>query len=99
MGTHSGGRTDHNPTESNLSPKTEHAGTRVVWLTTDPDCKHGHGLLNSLDGTDKTRVQIVIELPNRDVHKWKEWALRHGIKPEWLTHLTDAATAARVPGA
>jgi hypothetical protein len=61
-----------NTTESNLSMHRAHAGPAVVWLTTDPDCRHGHGLRKSLDGTDKTRVRIAVELPNRDVHKWHE---------------------------
>ena len=80
-----------NTTESNLSGRTAHAGPDVVWLTTDPDCAHGHGLLNTLDRTDKTRVQIAVELPNRDVHKWKEWAARRGIDPDWMRGLISAA--------
>ena len=59
--------------------------------TTDPDCAHGHGLLNTLDRTDKTRVQIAVELPNRDVHKWKERATRRGIDPDWMRGLISAA--------
>lgn len=31
-------------TESNVSLERDHAGPDVVWLTTDPDCKHGHGI-------------------------------------------------------
>lgn len=31
-------------TESNVSLERTHAGPNVVWLTTDPDCKHGHGI-------------------------------------------------------
>lgn len=31
-------------TESNVSIERSHAGPDVVWLTTDPDCKHGHGI-------------------------------------------------------
>ena len=80
-----------NTTESNLSQHREHAGPSVVWLTTDPDCQHGHGLLNTLDGTDKTRVRIAVELPNRDVHKWHEWAERRGMDPDWKRRMIGAS--------
>lgn len=35
-------------TESNVSAHRPHAGPDVVWLTTDADCVHGHGI----DGND-----------------------------------------------
>lgn len=73
-------------TESNLSGHRPHAGPDVVWLTTDPDCQYGHGLRPTLNGTDKTRVRIAVELPNRDVHKWSGWAARHRIDPQMDAH-------------
>lgn len=76
---------------SNLSAKTPHAGPDVVWLTADANCEHGHGLRDNPDGTDKTRVQIVVMLPNRDVHKWFQWASRRGIDPTWMRGLIAAA--------
>ena len=79
------------PTESNMSPTKPHAGPDVVWLTTDPECAHGHGLKASLDGTDKTRIRITVELVNRDVHKWREWAVRRGIADDWLHGLMSAS--------
>jgi hypothetical protein len=66
-------------------------GPDVVWLTTDPECRYGHGLLRSLDGTDKTQVRIAVALPNRDVHKWCEWAIWRGVNPEWMRSLLSAA--------
>jgi hypothetical protein len=78
-------------TESNVSITREHAGPDVVWLTTDSDCQHGHGIQTTLDGTDKTRVRIAVELTNRDVHKWGEWAHRHGIDPAWRRNMIEAA--------
>jgi len=80
-----------NTTESNLSEKTPHAGPDVVWLTTDPNCELDHVLAETDDGTDKTRVQIVVALPNRDVHKWREWAVVRGITPTWMRALINAA--------
>lgn len=80
-----------NTTESNLSETTEHAGPDVVWLTTDPNCEHGHGLLNTLDGTDKTRVQITVELLNRDVHKWRQWAERRRMACDWMRRFISRA--------
>ena len=74
-------------TESALSRTKEHAGPDVVWLTTDPDLSHDHGLGGTLDGMDKTRVRVAVTLLNRDVHKWKEWAIRRGIEPDWLKAL------------
>lgn len=59
----------------------------MVWLTTDPDCAHDHGLAETEDGTDKTRVRVTVELVNRDVHKWREWAMRRGIADSWLRAL------------
>jgi hypothetical protein len=38
-------------TESNLSMTTEHAGPDVVWLTTDPDYVHDHGLSGTYELT------------------------------------------------
>ena len=52
------------PTESNLSATKLQAGPDVVWLTTDGELAHKHGLDNSLDGTDKTRIRITVDLPN-----------------------------------
>jgi hypothetical protein len=80
-----------NTTESNLSLHRVHAGPDVVWLTTDPDCQHGHGLRPTLDGTDKTRVRISVDLPNRDVDKWREWATRRRIDREWMRTLIETA--------
>ena len=74
-------------TESNLHPTIPHAGPDVVWLTTDPDLGHGHGLKVAMDGTDKTAVRITVELPNKDVHRWKDWAIRRGIERRWLDTL------------
>lgn len=85
-------------TESNLSVNTPHAGPDVVWLTTDPECVHGHGLHLQIDGTDKTRVQIVVELPNRDVHKWREWAERRGWTPTGCAASSARRAAVRAPG-
>ena len=59
----------------------------MVWLTTDPDCAHDHGLAETEDGTDKARVRVTVELVNRDVHKWREWAMRRGIADSWLRAL------------
>jgi hypothetical protein len=80
-----------NTTESNLSFRRAHAGPDVVWLTTDPECRHGHGLLSTLDGTDKTRVRVAVELPNRDVHKWRQWADARGIHPIWRSRLIESS--------
>jgi hypothetical protein len=74
-------------TDSNMSRTKPHAGPDVVWLTTDPDCAHDHGLAKTLDGTDKTRIRVTVELVNRDVHKWREWAIRRGIADNWLRAL------------
>lgn len=79
------------PSESNLSATKLHAGPDVVWLTTDSELAHKHGLDNSLDGTDKTRIRITVDLPNGDVEKWKDWAIRRGIDRDWLGKLVEVA--------
>lgn len=78
-------------TESNISLHTAHAGPDVVWLTTDPDCAEGHGIAKTLDGTDKTRVQIAVQLPARDVHKWRDWATRRGMDQDWMRTFVSVA--------
>lgn len=78
-------------TESNISQRTNRAGPDVVWLTTDADCSHGHGISTTLDGTDKTRIRIAVNLPNREVHKWREWAVRHGMGSEWMRVFINAS--------
>ena len=78
-------------TESNISLSIKHAGPDVVWLTTDPDCAAGHGIALTYDGTDKTRVQITVQLPARDVHRWRDWALRRGTDPDDMRTLVDSA--------
>lgn len=82
-----------NTTESNLHPRREHAGPDVVWLTTDPDLEHDHGLGGTVDGTDKTEVRITVELPNNRVHKWRDWAVERGIDKGWLAALSNAGGA------
>lgn len=80
-----------NTTESNISGQTAHAGPQVVWLTTDSECAEGHGIAQTLDGTDKTRVQIAVQLPARDIHRWRDWAIRHGIDQDWMRTLARTA--------
>lgn len=80
-----------NTTESNLSPRRPHAGPDVVWLTTDPDCRHGHGIRKGLDGTDKTRIRISVQLHSREVHRWLDWAARHGIDADWRRTLIEVS--------
>lgn len=72
----------------------ENRGPSVVWLTTDGEGTLGHGLQNTLDRTDKTRVRVTVQLPNNEVHKWKDWALRRRINPRWLRSLTEDQSGA-----
>ena len=75
-------------TESNMSPKREHAGPDVVWLTTNPDpSAHGHGLAES--AADKTAIRFAVEIDKRAVHKWRDWAARRGIDRGWLHTLAS----------
>lgn len=79
--------------ESNISFTREHVGPDVVWLTTDPnfEYQHGLGLGHSLDGTDKSRIRITVELPNNLVFKWRDWAARRGSADETMGGLIESS--------
>ncbi|WP_413353788.1 hypothetical protein [Microbacterium sp. 1P06AB] len=66
-------------TESNISLAREHAGPRVVWLTTNPDLigTTANGL-QLADGRSKAQVRIEVHVPADEVHEWKDWSVRHG---------------------
>ena len=77
-------------TESNISRRREHAGPDVVWFTTNPDpSAHGHGLVGRY-GVDKTAIRFTVTLDKRDVHKWRDWAIRHGIDRKWMQTLANS---------
>jgi len=78
-------------TESKVSETREHAGPDVVWLTSDPECAHGHGIGKSADGIDKSRIRFTVDVPNREVQRWKAWALGHGMDRAWLKTFTESA--------
>ena len=87
-------------TESNLSARREHAGPDVVWLTSDANLtaasfadsgKFGyHGLVQ-----DKAAVRITVELPARQVHRWRDWVAARGADPAWVRHLSSAGGSGR----
>lgn len=82
-----------NPTESNLSGWSSHAGPDVVWLTSwsSPDDGTALGLTG---GVDKTAVRFTVDVPRLEVDQWDSWAKRHGIAREWKRALKNAA---RIP--
>lgn len=80
-------------TESNIDPIMEHAGPDVVWFTTDPDLRHGHGLDNNAPAMhlwNKKRIRITVEVPADDVVHWASWAVEQGIPAVWQKALAKA---------
>lgn len=85
-------------TESNIGspsriqpPFGEHVGPDVVWLTSSPE-PEGHGLEGAKavsgygtagDDVDKSEIRITVEIPDSDAEHWPEFAVAHGIHPEW----------------
>ena len=65
-------------TESNVSIEREHAGPDVVWLTTDPDCKHGHGI--GLDTVLHNARQIGIEPDAEMLKRWDKTRIRFTVR-------------------
>ncbi len=79
--------------ESELSPKRRMAGRPVVWLTKSDDPKssgimHDPTLQNlrDFDLIDKTRIRFKVELPNKLVTRYRDWAKGQGIDRNWLAH-------------
>jgi hypothetical protein len=65
-------------TESNISFTREHAGPDVVWLTTDPECKYGHGIDRDImfeTATDRGHL-----LSADDIEQWDKTRVRITVK-------------------
>lgn len=74
---------------SNISPHLHARNPQVVWLTTNPDPAEGTmGLAGS--AVDKYAIQITVDVPRRDVHKWLTWAQARGINRQWFNGLNSA---------
>lgn len=57
---------------------------RVCWFLDRPkiEVPGDHGLGHS--AVDKTAVEIVVDVPDNWVRKWKPWAIAQGIDAGWL---------------
>ncbi|MGB5794437.1 MAG: hypothetical protein WBH51_01445 [Mycolicibacter algericus] len=64
-------------TEPNLQP-ARGGGPRVVWLTTDPDCKYGHGLQAEL--TETAALVRGITLTEGMREQWDKTRIRFTIR-------------------
>ncbi len=72
--------------ESNLDMWKPHAGPDVVWLLDGPELGDlPHGLAGS--AADKTEVRFELDLPDRWVRRWLDWARAQQIDQEWLDTL------------
>lgn len=80
-------------TESNISPRRTHAGPDVVWLTTHDVPSAGHGLDWGHGVPSKRAIRITVDVPVREVHKWREWAAGRGMDPFWMRRLAAAGGA------
>jgi hypothetical protein len=77
--------------ESNLSRTREHAGPDVVWLTSSPDPAASRWwVVPGARSVDKAQIRITVDVPKRDVTKWRTWAARRGIDPRWARTLAEA---------
>ncbi|MCJ0868119.1 hypothetical protein [Streptomyces sp. AP-93] len=75
-----------NVTESNISAGREHAGPDVVWLTAANTADRSGGWYTG-SHVDKTAVRITVDVPEREVYRWTEWAPRHGCSARTMAAL------------
>ena len=73
-------------TESNVSPHHAHAGSDVVWLTSDPNPATHSGWKEG-SAVDKTEVRFTLELPDTEVRQWQWWSENYDIDLRWAAAL------------
>lgn len=75
----------------------EHVGPDVVWLTSDPTPVQEWAYTNKVKDIrwKKDEILFVVEVPDEDVHSWKEWAFSHGISQFWYDCLNNEDDEAR----
>ena len=79
--------------ESNMSRTREHAGPDVVWLTSRSEPAAHRGWAGG-SAVDKTAIRFTVDIPDRDVHRWSEWARRRGIDQKWMRALASTGGSA-----
>jgi hypothetical protein len=75
-------------TFSDIQP--DGAGPGVVWLTSNPDPKQGWTegeFPNFL--FEKYGIRITVEVPEKEAHRYPEWARKMGIDPKWFKLYTE----------
>ena len=75
-----------NVTDANISGAADGVVPDVVWLTDliDPRAQHW-----ASEQPLKIMAILVVELPEEDVHPWREWAEEHGADPLVLQGLAE----------
>lgn len=67
-------------TESNISIERHDVGPRVVWLTTDPDCKHGHGIGNNEAYAARNATRLSVEVTDELMEGWDKTRVRFTVR-------------------
>lgn len=75
-------------TESNLHPVQQHYGPDVAWFLDTPDLDYDHGLI-AFSPVDKTAVRITVDVPDKWVRSWLDWADAQGIDPDWRSIMIE----------
>jgi hypothetical protein len=75
-------------TDSFLSPTERHLGPGVVWLTERPDLLEYRGR-RLFFGPTRQHTTFCVDVPIEDVHRWEDWAPRHGLPmtTDWAREL------------
>jgi hypothetical protein len=71
--------------DPNIKPFGENVGPRVVWLTENPDAQLDNGLVGCT--IDKRAVRFTIEIDEKEVMRWRDFANLHGIHHKWYRAL------------
>jgi hypothetical protein len=75
-------------TYSDIQP--DGAGPGVVWLTSNPKPKQewteGGAPVFLLE---KYGIRVTVEIPDKEAHRYPEWARRMGIDPKWFKLYTE----------
>lgn len=67
-------------TESNISIERHQAGPDVVWLTSDPDCKHGHGIGNNDAYAAENARRFGIDPTPEMMQRWDKTRVRFTVR-------------------
>jgi hypothetical protein len=75
------------------APRGPHFAKDGVWLTTSRSLESADSMGLAGSRYDKTRVQITVDVPDREAKHWLTWAKKKRIHPKWLEAMTSGRDA------